>query len=73
MKIKEIYSESIKEGFDWLTILIEFLVFEKEVLTFEDESSALDLYFKKNNQKRMNQLLLEYRNELMQLDQRTII
>lgn len=70
MKIKEIYEESIKEGFVWLTLLIEFLVFEKEVISFEDDRDALDLYLKDNNQYRMNKLLHEYRRELKQYEGR---
>ncbi len=60
MTIRETYEQSILNDSYWLQVLIEFLVFEKEVLTFEDDKSELDLYFKPNNQARMNQLLLEY-------------
>lgn len=63
MTIREIYEESILNDSYWLQILIEFLVFEKEVLTLENYQSELDLYFKPNNQARMNQLLIEYKNE----------
>lgn len=66
MLIREIYAESIKGGYDWLTILIEFLVLEKEVITFDDDRDALDLYFKPNNQARMNKLLLEYNEKINQ-------
>ena len=62
MKIREIYEESILLDLYWLQILIEFLVFEKETITFEDDKSALALYFKPNNEQRMNQLLKEYAN-----------
>ena len=64
MDIKEVYSESIKGQHEWLSLLIEFLVFEKGVISFEDDQQVLDLYFKPNNQQRMNKLLLEYRNKL---------
>lgn len=60
MTIREVYEEAIIGNHYWLQILIEFLVFEKEVLTLEDGRSELDLYFKPNNQLRMNQLLFEY-------------
>ncbi len=60
MSIRYIYEQSILEDFYWLQILIEFLVFEKEVISFEDDESALDLYFKPNNEQRMNELLQEY-------------
>lgn len=62
MTIREIYEESILLDLYWLQVLIEFLVFEKETITFEDDKSALDLYFKPNNEQRMNQLLKEYAN-----------
>lgn len=64
MQIKELYTEAIKGNFEWLALLIEFLVFEKEVLTFEDDYKELDLYFKPNNKKRMNQILLEYKQKI---------
>ena len=60
MTIRYIYEQSILNKSYWLQVLIEFLVFEKEVVTFEDKQNALDLYFKPNNEKRMNQLLKEY-------------
>lgn len=63
MTIRYIYERSILNKSYWLQILIEFLVFEKEVLTFGDYGIELDLYFKENNQERMNQLLLEYANK----------
>lgn len=66
MKIREIYAESIEGGYNWLTILIEFLVFEKEVISFDDDQKALNLYFKPNNQSKMNQLLIEYYEKLNQ-------
>lgn len=63
MTIRCIYERSILNKLYWLQILIEFLVFEKEVLTFENYGIELDLYFKENNQERMNHLLLEYANK----------
>jgi len=60
MTIREVYEKAIIGNHYWLQILIEFLVFEKEVLTLDDGRSELDLYFKPNNQPRMNQLLFEY-------------
>lgn len=64
MTIREIYKESILNDSYWLQILIEFLVFEKEVLKFENHQSELDLYFKPNNQARMNELLWEYERKI---------
>lgn len=60
MKIREIYEQSILLDLYWLQVLIEFLVFDKVTITFDDDESSLDLYFKPNNEQRMNQLLKEY-------------
>ena len=65
MTIKELYTEAIKleseSGGDSLTLLIEFLVLEKKVLTWTSDYKELDLYFKPNNKEKINKLLLEYR------------
>lgn len=63
MTIRYIYEQSILNESYWLQILIEFLVLEKEVISFDDYGNELDLYFKKNNQQRINQLLIEYANK----------
>ncbi len=61
MNLKELYTEAIIGNFESLSLLIEFLVLEKQVLTWESDKSELDLYFKPNNKERMNKLLLEYK------------
>src|SRR5699024_12370791 len=38
-----------------------FLVLEKEVLTFNDDTSELDLYFQDKHNKRMNKELNDYK------------
>jgi hypothetical protein len=43
-----------------LQLLIEFLVYEKKVVSFEDDKKALDLYFMEKHKTRMNGLLQEY-------------
>lgn len=63
MKLRELYAEAIRERFDSLCLLIEFLVLEKKVLTWDDDKKELQLYYKPNNKARMNQLLLEYRRK----------
>lgn len=60
LTLRELYTESVAEGFDALIMLIEFLIFEKEVLTFDSDISELDLYYKPNNKEKMNKFLLEY-------------
>lgn len=67
MNLRELYEGSILENHESLSLLIEFLVFEKKVLTFEDSADELDFYFKPNNKARMNQLLIEYRDRLKKL------
>lgn len=65
--IRDLYEGSIAGGHVSLSLLIEFLVFEKQVLTFDSHKSELDLYFKPNNRARMNSLLLEYRDKMKKL------
>lgn len=62
MSIKEVYEAALLEDLFWLQTLIEFLLHEKKVITLDDDESVLNLYFKENNQKRMNDLLLEYQS-----------
>lgn len=63
MNLQEVYLEAKAEDFPSLCLLIEFLVMEKKVLSFTDDYKELQLYFKPNNEARMNKLLLEYRKE----------
>lgn len=64
MSLRDLYSDAILGDHEMLALLIEYLIFEQKVLTFEDSKSELDLYFKSNNKKRMNQLLNEYRKKV---------
>lgn len=64
MNLRDLYTDAITGEFHSLALLIEFLIFEKKVLTFEDDIKELDLYYKPNNRKRMNKLLLEYKEKL---------
>lgn len=61
MDLRQLYSDAILGEHDSLILLIEFLVFEKQVLNFNSHQKELDHYFKPNNKARMNQLLLDYR------------
>lgn len=63
MDLRELYNESIANEFESLSLLIEFLVLEKEVLTWKSDCKELDLYFKPNNKQRLNKLLIEYKGE----------
>lgn len=64
MNLQEIYLQAKKDNYPSLCLLIEFLVLEKEVLTWLSGRKELDLYLKPNNKPRMNKLLLEYREGL---------
>lgn len=63
MKLQEAYLEAKQQKMVGLSLMIEFLVVEKKVLSFDDDSEKLQKYFKPNNKKRMNQLLNEYRRK----------
>ena len=60
MKLREVYQEAIKQSFLSVCLLLEFLILEKKVLSWDDHDSELDLYFKPNNEPRMAKLLKEY-------------
>jgi len=60
MKLREVYQEAIKQSFLSVCLLLEFLILEKKVLSWDDHDSELDLYFKPNNKPRMSKLLKEY-------------
>jgi len=68
MKLREVYQEAIKQQFISVCLLLEFLIIEKKVLSWDDHDSELELYFKPNNKPRMTKLLKEYaeRNEVGQ-------
>lgn len=59
--IRHYYEQAMLQGFGDLENLIEFLLIKKEVIRLDSDVSELDLYFKPNNRKRMNQLLNEYK------------
>ncbi|WP_143804764.1 hypothetical protein [Paraliobacillus ryukyuensis] len=63
MKLQEAYLEAKQQKMVGLSLMIEFLVVEKKVLSFDDDSEKLQHYFKPNNKKRMNQLLNDYRRK----------
>lgn len=64
MTVRDLYHESIKYKHTSLRLLIEFLVYEKNTVNFNDDKSVLNLYFKKNNKPRMNELLQEYQRRI---------
>lgn len=60
MKLRDVYAEAIKQDFPSVCLLLEFLILEKKVLSWDDHDSELDLFFKPNNKPRMTKLLKEY-------------
>lgn len=63
MIIRDLYNDAVQNDEESLLLLLDFLIFEKQVLAMEDDSSKLDHYFKSNNKERMNQLLSDYRRK----------
>ena len=64
MDIKTALEKSIQSNQVDMQALILFLVMEKQVLKMDDDAKELDLYFKENNRKRMNQELRAYKQKL---------
>ncbi|OSX92016.1 hypothetical protein [Bacillus mycoides] len=60
MTILELYTEAKKDGIVSVWLVIEYLVFERKVLTFEDKVIRLDYYFELRFRYSMNQYLKEY-------------
>lgn len=64
MTIKELFEGAIENESIDLQALIMFLVFEKKVLTMEDDSSELHLYYLEKHRERMNQLIIDYKKKM---------
>lgn len=64
MNLREVYTDSIEQDFESLSLLIEFLVMEKQVLNWESDYKELDRYFLPQHYERMTKLILEYQNKL---------
>ena len=64
MNIKELFDYAIDDSNTDLQALIMFLVFEKKVLTMEDDTKKLDLYFLEKHNERMNKELHAYRKKM---------
>jgi hypothetical protein len=61
--IRETYAESLKEKHIGLQLLIEFLVFEKKVLTLADDSDKLLFYLQEKFTNKMNAHLVAFENK----------
>jgi hypothetical protein len=60
MTVREVYAEAIKGKHYSLRLLIEFLVYEKKVLSFSDDQSKLNRYLLEKHSEKMNKLLADY-------------
>lgn len=60
MLIEEYYRESIKQNFPSLTMLIDYLVYEKQILNMDDEEEKLSYYLQDRFHNKMNEYLTEY-------------
>jgi hypothetical protein len=66
MTVREWYEEALISKFYSLRLLIEFLVYEKKVIKFEDDEAKLKYYLQDRFAKKMNEYLSVYevkRNE----------
>ncbi len=63
MKIRKLYNQAVEHDEDSLLLMLDFLLFEKETIKFEDDESVLDLYFMDKHRAKMNKLLLEYKEK----------
>lgn len=63
MKVRQLYNDAVQFNQANLLLLLDFLLFEKGSIKFEDDVSVLDLYFKEKNRPRLNKLLLEYKEK----------
>ena len=61
MLIEEYYRESIKQGHADLTMLIDYLVFEKKALELTDDEEKLNYYLQERFRNKMNEHLNEYK------------
>lgn len=64
MSIQELFESAIEEDDTDLQALVMFLVFEKEVLTMNDDIKELDLYFLPKHEQRMGAELTEYKHKM---------
>lgn len=61
--IRELYNDAVILNLDPVLLLLDFLLFEKQAIKFENNIKVLDLYFKENNRARMNKLLIDFKTK----------
>lgn len=64
MTLGELLRGSTEQDFIDLQALIMFLVFEKKVLTLDDDTKELDLYFLEKHRARMNREINAYKKKM---------
>lgn len=63
MNVRELMNEAIANQYKSLIALIQLLVIEKKVITFEDDISKLDYYLQERFKEKINQYLSKYSTE----------
>lgn len=63
MTVRDYYQEALINNFYSLILLIEFLVYEKQVHQLTDDASVLNKYYLPKHRERMTGLLMEYHNK----------
>lgn len=63
MTVREWYKEAIIGKHYSLQLLIEFLVYEKNSIKFEDDTEKLNFYLQDRFANKMNEYLAEYEEE----------
>jgi len=66
--IKQLLHEAFADDDINLQALIMFLVFEKQVLSMEDDQSELNLYFLPKHEKRMGEELTKYKRKMKMIE-----
>jgi hypothetical protein len=60
MIVWELYDEAVKSGDYSLTLVIEYLVYERKVLEMTDSQEKLTYYLQEKFRKKMDEYLAEY-------------
>ena len=64
MQIRDLYLDAVDHNMEPLILLLDFLIYEKKVLSMEDEESKLTFYFQEKFRNRMNEHLTLYKKQL---------
>ncbi|MDX5475899.1 MAG: hypothetical protein LPK00_10240 [Bacillaceae bacterium] len=64
MQIKDLYLDAVDYNMEPLILLLDFLIYEKKVLSMEDDESKLTFYFQEKFRNRMNEHLNLYKKQL---------